>query len=417
MSDMKAQTSIDKLAALDRRDILASKRAEFSIPEGLIYLDGNSLGVLPRSVKQRLTKTLETEWGESLIRAWNTHDWMNLPGRVGEKIAALIGAQSGSVTAVDTTSLNVAKAVSAGLNLNPERKVILTDNGNFPTDIYMAQGVADTLGRGHQVKIVDPENVFEALDETIAVMMITQVDYRTGRRHDMQCLTARAHEVGAIAMWDLAHSAGAFKVELDACDVDLAVGCTYKYLNGGPGSPAFIYVAPRHQKHIKPMLSGWIGHQAPFEFDLEYQPADGVQRMNVGTPPVLALSVLDEALNVWSEVDLDELRDKSVALCELFIKEAEARCERFGLRLASPRNAAERGSQVSFHCPQGYAVMRALIDKNVIGDFRAPDVIRFGFTPLYVSYQDVYRAAEVLQQVMEQELWNTPEFMKKEQVT
>lgn len=276
------QISIDELTALDQTDLLREKRGEFSLPDDLIYLDGNSLGVLPTAVKQRLADTVEIEWGQSLIRAWNTHSWMELPNRVGDKIGALIGAEQGAVVATDTTSLNVAKAVSAGLALNPKRKVILTDNGNFPTDVYMAQGVADTLDKGHEVKIVNPEDIYAALDESVALMMITQVDYRTGRRHNMQKLTDRAHEVGAIAMWDLAHSAGAFAVDLAACNVDMAVGCTYKYLNGGPGSPAFIYIAPRHQQHIKPMLSGWIGHKAPFEFGLEYHPADGARRMNVG---------------------------------------------------------------------------------------------------------------------------------------
>ncbi len=412
-----SRLSIEQLEKLDLEDPLRKKRAEFLIPEGLIYLDGNSLGVLPRAVKKRLVSTVETEWGNSLIRAWNTHQWMELPSKVGDKIGLLIGAEKGAVIATDTTSLNVAKAVSAGLALNPDRRVILTDNGNFPSDVYMAQGVADTLGKGHELKIVDPQDVFDALDETIAVMMITQVDYRTGRRHDMRQLTERAHEVGAVVMWDLAHSAGAFEVDLAACNVDLAVGCTYKYLNGGPGSPAFIYIAPRHQAHIKPMLSGWIGHKAPFEFDLEYQPADGAQRMNVGTPPVLALSTLDAALDVWAGVDMAQVRTKSVQLGELFISEVEARCSQYGLRLASPRGSALRGSQVSFQCPQGYAVMQALIANQVIGDFRAPDIIRFGFTPLYMSYTEVYRAGEILEDVLKNKWWQAPEFMQKQQVT
>lgn len=409
--------SLEEVKSLDRADPLGHKRDEFCIPEGLIYLDGNSLGALPKAVKKRLASTVETEWGNSLIRAWNSHQWMELPAKAGDKIGQLIGAGKGTVIAADTTSLNVAKAVSAGLELNPGRRVILTDNGNFPTDVYMAQGVADTLGKGHQLKIVDPADVFDALDESIAVMMLTEVDYRTGRRHDMHKLTRRAHQVGTIAIWDLAHSAGAFEVDLEACNADLAVGCTYKYLNGGPGSPAFIYVAARHQTLIKPMLSGWIGHRAPFDFDLEYQPADGVRRMNVGTPPVLALSALDSALDVWEGVDMAQVRAKSVQLCELFISEVEARCSQYGLKLASPRDAAVRGSQVSFHCPQGYAVMRALIASQVIGDFRAPDVIRFGFTPLYLSYTDVYHAAEILEKVLENKLWQVPEFMKKGQVT
>jgi len=414
---MSDRITIAEIKGLDAADPLRHKRDEFHVPDGVCYLDGNSLGLLPLAVKERVATVVAEEWGDSLIRAWNTHKWMDLPEGVGKKIGKLVGAEDGTIVACDSTSLNVAKAVSAGLSLNSGRRVILTDNGNFPTDVYMAQGVADTLGRNHEVKIVDPEAVYDALDETIAVMMITQVDYRTGRRHDMQKLTERAHEVGAIAMWDLAHSAGAFEVDLAGCNVDLAVGCTYKYFNGGPGSPAFIYIAPNHQDAVKPMLTGWIGHKAPFAFDLGYEPAEGVKRMNVGTPPVIALSALDTALDVWADVDMSEVRKKSVTLSELFIREVEARCSEFGLKLASPRDESVRGSQVSFHCPEGYAVMQALIAHGVIGDFRAPDVIRFGFTPLYVSYEDVFHATEVLEKVLREDLWRNPVFMKKEKVT
>ncbi|WP_394805272.1 kynureninase [Kordiimonas aquimaris] len=402
---------------MDAADPLRCKRAEFHVPEGVIYLDGNSLGLLPVSVKDRVAETVENEWGNSLIRAWNSHSWMDLPEKVGAKIAKLIGAEEGTVVSVDTTSLNVAKAVSAAMALNPERKVILTDNGNFPTDIYMAQGIADLVDKGHEVRIVNPQDVYEALDETIAVMMITQVDYRTGRRHNMKQLTERAHAVGAITVWDLAHSAGAFEVDLTSCNVDLAVGCTYKYFNGGPGAPAFIYVAPRHQDNIKPILSGWIGHKAPFAFELGYQPAEGIKRMNVGTPPVIALSALDAALDVWVDVDMSEVRMKSVALSELFIAEVESRCTQFGLTLASPRDADSRGSQVSFRCPDGYAVMQALIAEGIIGDFRAPDIIRFGFTPLYLGYEDVLNATKKLEEILRSEVWREPAFMKREKVT
>jgi len=412
-----SRVTIEEMKALDAADSLRRKRDEFHIPDGVIYLDGNSLGLLPIAVKDRVAETVANEWGNSVIRAWNSHNWMDLPERVGAKIGKLVGAEDSALVAVDTTSLNVAKAVSAGLSLNPERKVILTDSGNFPTDIYMAQGVADMLSQGHEVKIVAPEAVYDALDETIAVMMITQVDYRTGRRHNMKKLTDRAHAVGALVMWDLCHSVGAFEVDLAGCRVDLAVGCTYKYLNGGPGSPAFIYVAPRHQDTVKPMLTGWIGHKAPFAFELGYEAASGVKRMNVGTPPVIALSALDTALDVWADVDMAALRKKSVAQCDLFIREVEARCTAFGLKLVSPRDEASRGSQVSFQCPEGYAVMQALIAHGVIGDFRAPDVIRFGFTPLYVRYQDVFHAATMLEKVLKEKLWQNPAFMKKEKVT
>lgn len=409
--------TIEETASLDAKDPLGMKRQEFHIPEGVIYLDGNSLGVLPQSVKPRIDETILNQWGSGLIRSWNDHDWMELPQRVGGKIGKLIGAEENSVIAADSTSLNVAKAVSAGLSLNPKRRVILTDSGNFPTDVYMAEGLSKMLDKGHRLKIVAPEDVYSAVDDTIAVMMITQVDYRTGRRHDMKSLTARAHAMGAIAVWDLAHSAGAFEVDLAGCDVDLAVGCTYKYLNGGPGAPAFIYAAPRHQDTIEPMLSGWIGHDAPFAFNLDYMPAKGIKRMNVGTPPVIALSVLDAALDVWEDVSLTDIREKSVALSELFLNEVERRCGQYGLKLASPRTAEERGSQVSFHCPKGYAVMQALISKGVIGDFRAPDIIRFGFTPLYIGYRDVLRAAQILEDILKHETWRDPAFMKKQKVT
>ena len=417
---MPSQTRIYSsrdMADFDAADPLAHKRVEFHIPDGVIYLDGNSLGMMPLAVKERMATVVADEWGNSLIRGWNTHSWMDLPERVGNKIGRLIGAEPNSVVAVDSTTINVAKAVSAGLSLNSKRKVILTDNSNFPTDIYMAQGVADVLGQSHEVKIVAPEDIAANLDETIAVMMITQVGYRTGLRQDMQALTEKAHDVGAIAMWDLCHSAGAFEVDLAGCNVDLAVGCTYKYLNGGPGSPAFIYVAPHHQEKIKPFLSGWIGHKAPFSFDLGYEPAGGIKRMNVGTPPVLALSALDTALDVWADVNMHSVRAKSVSLCELFIGEVETRCAGYGLELASPRDANVRGSQVSFHCPEGYKVMRALIDQGVIGDFRMPDVIRFGFTPLYLSYQNVFDAAIVLERVLREKLWQNPEYTIKENVT
>lgn len=407
----------EEIMAMDAQDPLRHKRHAFHVPQGLRYLDGNSLGLLPHAVKARLADVVANEWGNSLIRAWNCHGWMDLPQTVGNKIGRLVGAETNALVCADSTSINVAKAVSVGLALNPNRKVILTDNGNFPTDIYMAEGLASLLNDGHTVKIVTPEDVHDSIDGTIAVMMLTQVDYRTGRCHDMKKLTQRAHAHGVIALWDLAHSAGAFEVDLAGCNVDLAVGCSYKYLNGGPGAPAFIYVNPKHQAGLQPMLSGWIGHAEPFAFKLGYQPADGVKRLNVGTPPVLGLSALDTALDVWTDVDMTHVRQKSVALSDLFINEVETRCAGFGLELASPRKANARGSQVSFHCPNGYAVMQALIAHNVIGDFRAPDVIRFGFTPLYLSYDDVFQATLMLERVLKERLWDNPKFLKQEKVT
>lgn len=414
MSRPTPETEWDKL---DQSDPLRALRDAFVIPDGVIYLDGNSLGCLPRAVEKRLHTVIAEEWGTSLIRGWNDHNWIDLPARVGDKIARLIGAAPGSVVAADSTSVNLTKALSAALQMNPDRKVILSDRGNFPADLYIAQGLSRVFGPDYELRLVDPEDVEAAIDDSVAVMMITHVDYRSGRMHDMAALTKRAHDAGAIALWDLAHSAGALPVDVTAANVDLAVGCGYKYLNGGPGAPAFVYVRPDLLQTIQPFLSGWMGHAAPFDFDLDYRPAEGIERMTVGTPPILGLSALDTALDVWDGVNMDDVRAKSMALGDLFIAEVEARCAPFGLKLASPRDAYARGSQVSFYCPHGYAVMQALIAEGVIGDFRRPDIIRFGFTPLYVRYVDVGCAAQILERVLRDELWRNPAFQTRAKVT
>lgn len=393
----------------------AKTRAQFRLPEGVIYLDGNSLGPLPSAAEARVARTMSEEWGKQLIRGWNTAGWMSWPRRIGDRIARLIGAPAGSVVMGDTLSIKVFQALAAAAALRPERRVILSDSGNFPSDLYMAEGLVAALGRGYQLKVVDPEAVEKAIDHTVAVMMLTQVDYRTGRLHDMAALTGKAHEAGAIAVWDLAHSAGALPVELERCDADFAVGCTYKYLNGGPGAPAFIYVAPRWADVAQPILSGWLGHEAPFAFDLTYRPGLGIERMRVGTPPILALAALDAALDVWEEVDLADIRRQSIALSELFIKEVEARCP--SVTLASPRDPKARGSQVSLRHPQAYAVMQALIDRGVIGDFRAPDCLRFGFTPLYIGEEEVLGAVAALEKILAEGSWDQPHFHKKAAVT
>ncbi|MBD8892261.1 kynureninase [Roseibium litorale] len=400
---------------LDSGDVLASKREAFDLPEGVIYLDGNSLGVLPAHVPARMAEVIKGQWGKSLVRGWNDHDWIDLPQRVGARIGRLIGAAPGTVVAGDSTSINVFKVLSAALALRPDRKVILSDNGNFPTDLYVASGLAHILDAGHELRIVAPEDVEAAIGEDVAVMMITEVDYKTGRRHDMKALTAKAHEQGVIAIWDLAHSAGAVPVDLDGSEADFAVGCGYKYLNGGPGAPAFLYVAERHHGALRPALTGWMGHDAPFAFDLDYRPATGIDRMRVGTPPILSMSALDAALDVFDDVDMETVHRKSVSLCDLFIREVESRCPE--LELATPRNPAERGSHVSFRFQDGYALMQALIAEGVIGDFRAPDIVRFGFTPLYLSHGDVVRAAEILEGILRNKTWMRDEFKKKLKVT
>ena len=386
----------------------AATRALFQLPEGVIYLDGNSLGPLPRGVRAKLLETVEAEWGERLIRAWNDAAWMTLPRRVGDRIGRLIGAPQGSVVMGDTLSVKVYQALASALDLNPDRRVVLSDSGNFPTDLYMAEGLLGSLGRGYELRVVAPEDVAAAIDETVAVVMLTEVDYRTGRRHDMPALIRQAHSVGALVIWDLAHSAGALPVDVAGADVDFAVGCTYKYLNGGPGSPAFIYVAPRLAELVRPALSGWMGHAAPFAFDLAYRPGAGIERMRVGTPPILALAALDAALDVWDDVDMNDVRQASLRLAEVLIAGVEARCPE--LALASPRDGRVRGSQVSFRHPQGYAIMQALIARGVIGDFRAPDILRFGLTPLYIGESDIVAAVDIMAGVMDTRAWDDPRY-------
>ena len=393
----------------------AATKAQFHLPKGMIYLDGNSLGPLPRATAARVARTVEQEWGDMLITGWNKAGWMDKPMRVGDRIARLIGAEEGHVVMGDTLSIKVYQALASCLEMNPTRKIILSDTGNFPSDLYMAEGLCRTLGNGYTLKTVAPEEVLDALDETVAVAMITEVDYRTGRRHDMGAITARAHEKGALAIWDLAHSAGAFQVELAKCNADFAVGCTYKYLNSGPGGPAFIYVAPRHADTARPALSGWQGHAAPFAFDLDYRPATGAERMRVGTPPILQLAALEASLDIWDTVDMTALRAASLALQDQYIAGVEAACPT--LTLATPRDHALRGSQVSFRHAQGYAIMQAMIARGVIGDFRAPDIIRCGFTPLFIDATDVAKAIAIIADIMQNNLWDRPEYKTRAKVT
>jgi kynureninase len=393
----------------------AATKAQFHLPKGMIYLDGNSLGPLPHATAARVARTVEQEWGDMLITGWNKAGWMDKPMRVGDRIARLIGAEAGHVVMGDTLSIKVYQALASCLEMNPTRKIILSDTGNFPSDLYMAEGLCRTLGNGYSLKTVAPEEVLDALDDTVAVAMITEVDYRTGRRHDMAAITARAHEKGALAIWDLAHSAGAFQVELAKCNADFAVGCTYKYLNSGPGGPAFIYVAPRHADTARPALSGWQGHAAPFAFDLDYRPATGAERMRVGTPPILQLAALEASLDIWDTVDMAALRAASLALQDQYIAGVEAACPT--LTLATPRDHALRGSQVSFRHPEGYAIMQAMIARGVIGDFRAPDIIRCGFTPLFIDATDVAKAVAIIADIMQNNLWDRPEYKARAKVT
>ncbi|WP_306117575.1 MULTISPECIES: kynureninase [unclassified Roseitalea] len=401
---------------LDGADPLAPMRNRFDLPANLVYLDGNSLGPLTKSARARVRETVDTAWGEHLITAWNRDGWADLPARIGARIARLIGAAPGTVRAGDSTSVNLFKVLSAAISLKGGDATILSDTGNFPTDLYVAQGLAGRFD-GVRLRLVEPEEVAEAIDDRVDIVMLTEVDYRTGRKHDMAALTELAHAQGALAIWDLAHSAGAFPVALDACGADFAVGCGYKYLNGGPGAPAFYHVAERHQQAIDPLLAGWFGHAAPFAFDLDYRPADGIDRLRVGTPPVLSMAALDASLDVFDNADLAAIADKSARLTQFFIDCVDGFAAQAGLTLATPRAAAERGSHVSWRHEHAYPVMQALIARGVIGDMRAPDIVRFGFAPLYNSFAEVARAAGELETILRERAWDRPEFHRRNAVT
>jgi kynureninase len=393
---------------LDRDDPLAAYRKLFALPDGIIYLDGNSLGALPKSVAPRMAAVVAEEWGRDLITSWNVHDWIDLPRRVGNKIAPLIGAEPGTVVAADSTSINIFKLLSVALQQRPERRVILTEAGNFPTDVYVADGLAALTG--HELLSGD----LTQIGQEVAVVLVTEVNYRTGARHDMGELTRRAHDAGALIVWDLCHSAGAVPVDLTAAQADFAVGCGYKFLNGGPGAPAFAYVAPQHLHGLRQTLQGWLGHAAPFEFAPEYQPATGIDALRVGTPPILSMSALDTALDVFAGVDMAVVKRKSDGLFDLFVSEIETRAPE--LEILTPRNAGRRGSQISLRHPEAYAVVQALIGRGVVGDFRQPDIIRLGLTPLYLRYQDVHRAAEILGDIIATRAWDKPELKRRAKV-
>jgi len=413
-------TSIDReaIATLDQRDPLRGKRDAFVIPDGLIYLDGNSLGPLPKAALRELKLAAEQEWGEGLIRSWNAAGWFELPVTLGDRLARLIGAAPGETVCTDTTSINIYKALHAALSLRPGRSTIVAEGAGFPTDVYIAEGVANARP-DVRIKLtgIDAPDIEDLLGDDVAAVLVNHVDYRTGVLRDMAQLTARIHDAGAIAIWDLCHSAGTMQVDLNAAHADLAVGCTYKYLNGGPGAPAFVFAARRHHGKFSQPLTGWWGHASPFAFDHSFRPGDGIRPMLCGTQPILSMRALAGALDVWDEVDLDQLREKSLGLTDLFIALIEESCGRFGVRLAAPRERDRRGSQVSFRHPHGYEVMQALIERGVIGDFREPDYMRFGFAPLYLRYADVHAAVAVLHDILADETWRAPRFAARSTVT
>ncbi|NVD72639.1 kynureninase [Duganella sp. BJB1802] len=397
----------------DAQDPLAALRDQFDLPDHVIYLDGNSLGARPKAALARAQDVIAREWGHDLIRSWNSAGWFELPKRLGNRLAPLIGGMDGEVVVTDTTSVNLFKALAAALHMQAGdparagRRVIVTERSNFPTDIYMAQGLSGWLERGYSVKLVDSvEELPAAIGADTAVVLLTHVNYRTGYQHDMRATSALAHAAGALIVWDLAHSAGAVPVDLNADGADLAVGCTYKYLNGGPGAPAFIWVPRKHQERFRQPLSGWWGHAAPFAMAPDFAPTDGIGRALCGTQPVVSLAMVECGLDVFGQTSMAAIRAKSLALTDLFIMLVEQRCAAHPLGLVTPREHARRGSQVSFTHPHGYAVMSALIARGVIGDYREPAIMRFGFTPLYTSYADVWDAVEILRDILDRKDYN-----------
>ncbi len=407
----------EDFVALDEQDVLAPFADDFSLPEGMIYLDGNSLGAMPKVAMARAKQVIENEWGVDLVKSWNKAGWFNIVEKLGDKVATLIGAKKGEVIYCDSTGLNVYKLVAVGLDIRSDRKKIVMEGSNFPTDNYMVQGLVKQLDKGHEIVFAEGSDILASITEDVAVVCLTHVHYKTGFLHNMKEITAKAHDVGALVVWDLCHSAGALPVDLNGCNVDMAVGCSYKYLNGGPGSQAFVFVAERHHGKAAQPLTGWWGHAEPFGFERNYRPRKDIRQFSTGTEPVVALSMMEIGLDIFMRADMNEIRKKSLKQTDLFIQLIEERLDGHGFSLATPKDHDSRGSQVSIHCENGFAIMQALIADNVIGDFRAPDIMRFGFTPLYVSYVNVWQAVESLKNIMETAAWKRDEFNQKNAVT
>ncbi|WKL54259.1 kynureninase [Pseudomonas kielensis] len=415
-------TTRNACLALDAEDSLAPLRAQFALPAGVIYLDGNSLGARPVAALERAQAVIAQEWGDGLIRSWNSAGWRDLPQRLGNRLASLIGAGDDEVVVTDTTSINLFKVLGAALKVQagraPERKVIVSESSNFPTDLYIAQGLMDLLQQGYSLRLVDsPEALAQAIDQDVAVVLLTHVNYKTGYMHDMAALTALIHECGALAIWDLAHSAGAVPVDLRQADADYAIGCTYKYLNGGPGSQAFAWVSPKLCDLVAQPLSGWFGHVRQFDMESGYEPSKGIARYLCGTQPITSLAMVECGLDIFAQTDMLSLRRKSLALTDLFIQLVEERCAAHDLTLITPREHAKRGSHVSFEHPQGYAVIQALIARGVIGDYREPRIMRFGFTPLYTSFTEVFDAVQILGEILDEKTWAQAQFQVRHSVT
>lgn len=406
-----------EVAALDAADPLAHFRDAFELPEGLIYLDGNSLGPLPKATRVRLSEVVAGEWGRSLIRGWNDHDWIGAPRRVGAKLAPLIGAESDEVICADSTSANIYKLAVAAMQARPGRAMVLSEPGDFPTDLYMLEGAVRTLGEGRRLELREGSEIEAALSPDVALLVLCHAHYKTARIRDMVRLTAAAQAVGALVLWDLSHSAGVLDVDLNGANADLAVGCGYKYLNGGPGAPAFLFVARRHQADLVSPLSGWMGHAAPFDFPDAYAPAEGIGRFACGTPPILGLAALECGVELTARAGKSALRAKAGLLTDLFIRRVEAGPAGGELALATPRETAERGGHVSWRHPDAFAIVQAMIARGVIGDFRAPDIARFGFSPMPLSFAETARAADILGEVVSTRAYDDPRYRQRSAVT
>lgn len=415
-------TTRNDCLTLDAQDPLAPLRERFALPDGVIYLDGNSLGARPVAALQRAQQVIAEEWGNGLIRSWNTAGWRDLSQRLGDRLARLIGADANEVVITDTTSINLFKVLAAALRVQalkaPQRRVIVSERSNFPTDLYIAEGLAEMLQQGYSLRLVDsPEELPRAIDADVAVVMLTHVNYKTGYMYDMAALTALSHECGALSIWDLAHSAGAVPVDLHQAGADYAIGCTYKYLNGGPGSQAFVWVNPALVDVVRQPLSGWFGHTRQFAMESTYAPSAGIARYLCGTQPITSLAMVECGLEIFAQTDMVRLRTKSLALTDLFIALVESRCAAHGLELITPREHTRRGSHVSFEHPEGYAVIQALIARGVIGDYREPRIMRFGFTPLYTSFTEVWDAVEILGEILDKRTWDQAQFKVRNSVT
>jgi len=402
---------------LDRKDLLAHLRKAFYLPKGKINMDGNSLGSLPKSTKKRLQEVVQKEWGDGMIGSWSKAGWFESPIRVGNKIAPLIGANKGEVIVADTTSVNIYKALCAAISLNKGRKIMLSEKGNFPTDLYMMQGIANFSDERLINKVVDPSAILEELTEEVAVLILTQVHYKTAAIKDMKRITQKAHEKGILVVWDLSHSVGSIEVALNDCQVDFAVGCGYKFLNGGPGAPAFMYVAKRHQQKALSILSGWMGHQDPFAFTDEYTPSSDIARFRCGTPGILGMAALENGVDLFTQTDISSLRKKALALSHLFMNLMAQECSDFGFTLASPTMDEQRAGHVAYSHEEGHGIYQAIKKEGVISDFRTPDILRFGITPMYLRFQDIFKVVNVIKRVMETRAWDRAEYKVRAAIT